>query len=96
MAMVMITAMATVMGMDMEMSMIMIMIMNTNTIMIITTSIKFLLLHLKLLTLSKMLKKRVMNYMNLSCQSNTSHLSPQALIITSMLQVPTFMFWVIF
>ena len=94
--MVMITAMATVMGMDMEMSMIMIMIMNTNTIMIITTSIKFLLLHLKLLTLSKMLKKRVMNYMNLSCQSNTSHLSPQALIITSMLQVPTFMFWVIF
>ena len=94
--MVMITAMATVMGMDMEMSMIMIMIMNTNTIMIITTSIKFLLLHLKLLTLSKMLKKRVMNYMNLSCQSNTSHLSPQALIIISMLQVPTFMFWVIF
>ena len=94
--MVMITAMATVMGMDMEMSMIMIMIMNTNTIMIITTSIKFLLLHLMLLTLSKMLKKRVMNYMNLSCQSNTSHLSPQALIITSMLQVPTFMFWVIF
>ena len=96
--MVMITAMATVMGMDMdmEMIMIMIMIMNTNTIMIITTSIKFLLLHLKLLTLSKMLKKRVMNYMNLSCQSNTSHLSPQALIITSMLQVPTFMFWVIF
>lgn len=92
--MVMITAMATVMGMDTEMSMIMIMI--TNTIMIITTSIKFLLLHLKLLTLSKMLKKRVMNYMNLSCQSNTSHLSPQALIITSMLQVPTFMFWVIF
>ena len=94
--MVMITARATVMGMDMERSMIMIMIMNTNTIMIITTSIKFLLLHLKLLTLSKMLKKRVMNYMNLSCQSNTSHLSPQALIITSMLQVPTFMFWVIF
>lgn len=94
MAMVMITAMATVMGMDTEMSMIMIMI--TNTIMIITTSIKFLLLHLKLLTLSKMLKKRVMNYMKLSCQSNTSHLSPQALIITSMLQVPTFMFWVIF
>lgn len=94
--MVMITAMATVMGMDTEMSMIMIMITNTNTIMIITTSIKFLLLHLKLLTLSKMLKKRVMNYMNLSCQSNTSHLSPQALIITSMLQVPTFMFWVIF
>lgn len=92
--MVMITAMATVMGMDTEMSMIMIMI--TNTIMIITTSIKFLLLHLKLLTLSKMLKKRVMNYMKLSCQSNTSHLSPQALIITSMLQVPTFMFWVIF
>ena len=90
--MVMITAMATVMGMDTEMSMI----TNTNTIMIITTSIKFLLLHLKLLTLSKMLKKRVMNYMNLSCQSNTSHLSPQALIITSMLQVPTFMFWVIF
>lgn len=88
--MVMITAMATVMGMDTEMSMIMI------TIMIITTSIKFLLLHLKLLTLSKMLKKRVMNYMKLSCQSNTSHLSPQALIITSMLQVPTFMFWVIF
>lgn len=92
--MVMITAMATVMGMDTEMSMIMIMI--TNTIMIITTSIKFLLLHLKLLTLSEMLKKRVMNYMKLSCQSNTSHLSPQALIITSMLQVPTFMFWVIF
>ena len=92
MAMVMITAMATVMGMDTEMSMI----TNTNTIMIITTSIKFLLLHLKLLTLSKMLKKRVMNYMKLSCQSNTSHLSPQALIITSMLQVPTFMFWVIF
>ena len=92
--MVMITAMATVMGMDTEMSMIMIMI--TNTIMIITTSIKFLLLHLKLLTLSKMLKNRVMNYMKLSCQSNTSHLSPQALIITSMLQVPTFMFWVIF
>ena len=90
--MVMITAMATVMGMDTEMSMI----TNTNTIMIITTSIKFLLLHLKLLTLSEMLKKRVMNYMNLSCQSNTSHLSPQALIITSMLQVPTFMFWVIF
>lgn len=94
--MVMITAMATVMGMDMDMEMSMIMIMITNTIMIITTSIKFLLLHLKLLTLSKMLKKRVMNYMNLSCQSNTSHLSPQALIITSMLQVPTFMFWVIF
>lgn len=76
--------------------MAMVMITNTNTIMIITTSIKFLLLHLKLLTLSKMLKKRVMNYMKLSCQSNTSHLSPQALIITSMLQVPTFMFWVIF
>ena len=91
--MVMITAMATVMGMDTEMNMIMIMI--TNTIMIITTSIKFLLLHLKLLTLSEMLKKMVMNFVKLSCQSNTSHLSPQALIITSMLQVPTFMFWVI-